>query len=255
MWLQGPAGCPFDRIRRGWFEARWPESAGRGRQESSRGCRPEAGERLPAAWSAAGMMLRMQFLHAFAGDVRVDLRGREVGMTEQHLHDSKVRTVIEQVRREGMTERVRREILVDPGLARVAFDDVPEGLAGHLVAAARREKKIGLALEQDFGAWPGYKLLQPAYGFLTERNEPLAIALADDAQHALIEIDLVVAQVHELGDPEPGRVQHFEHRAIAVTERIGHERRVEERFNLALRERLRQRSADLGHGDLGGRIF
>ena len=36
---------------------------------------------------------------------------------------------------------------------------------------------------------------------------------------------LGVAQGHEFGDPEPGGVENFEHRAVAVPQRIGHYRR------------------------------
>jgi hypothetical protein len=187
--------------------------------------------------------------------VRVDLGGREIAMTEQHLHDAQIRTVVEEVRRERMPQRVRRELLGDAGLAGISLDDVPEGLARHAIAAAGREQVIGLALEQDLAARRARELVDPAHRFLAERNEPLAVALAEDADDALIQIHLGVAQVHQLRDTQPGGVQHLEHRAVAVAERIVHRRRAEERFDLFLGERLRQRAADLRHRDLRGRVL
>jgi len=80
------------------------------------------------------MMLGMQLFHALARHVRVDLRGRQVAVPEQHLHHTQVRAVIEQVGREGVAQCVGREIMADTRLAGVAFDDVPESLAGHAIA-------------------------------------------------------------------------------------------------------------------------
>src|SRR6185312_232649 len=129
--------------------------------------------------SAAWMMLRMQLFHALARHVRVDLRGGEIAVSEQHLHHAQVGAMVEQVRRESVAQRVRRQLLLHTRLTRVALDDVPEGLARHLVAAARREQEVGLPLEQDFEARALYELLQPAYGLLAERDQALAVALAD----------------------------------------------------------------------------
>ena len=58
-------------------------------------------------------MRAVQLFHALAGHVRVDLRGRKVGVTEQHLHDAQVGAMIQQVRGKGVTQRVRRQLLVD----------------------------------------------------------------------------------------------------------------------------------------------
>jgi len=63
--------------------------------------------------------------------------------------------VIEQVGRKGVAQGVRATALADAGLAGIALDDVPEGLARH---ADHRggwgEQVVGLALEQDLAAAP-----------------------------------------------------------------------------------------------------
>src|SRR5690349_15885021 len=98
------------------------------------------------------MVAAVQLFHALAGDVCVDLCSRYIAVAEQQLDYTQVRAVIEQVRRERVADRMRRELLLDAGLACVALDDVPESLARHTIAAARREEILGLALEQDLDA-------------------------------------------------------------------------------------------------------
>ena len=49
----------------------------------------------------------MQLFQALAGDVSVDLRGRYVGVPEQHLHDAQVGAVVEKMGSKGMPQGVR----------------------------------------------------------------------------------------------------------------------------------------------------
>ena len=70
-------------------------------------------DRAGALISAARMMLRVQFLQALAGHVRIDLGGRQIAVTEQHLHHAQVGAVIEQVRGERMPQRMRRQVAID----------------------------------------------------------------------------------------------------------------------------------------------
>ena len=55
--------------------------------------------------------------------------------------------------------------------------------------------------------------------FLAERHQPLLRPLAHHAQHTRLEIGLEGPERHELRDPQARGVQHFEHRAIAQSER------------------------------------
>ncbi len=56
--------------------------------------------------SAARMVFGMQLLEALAGNVGIDLGGGNVAVAEQHLHDTQVGAVVEQVRGEGMAQYV-----------------------------------------------------------------------------------------------------------------------------------------------------
>src|SRR5450631_1152029 len=101
------------------------------------------------------------------------------------------------MRREGVPQSMRREFLLDPGFFGITLDDVPKRLARHSIAAPGRKQVIRLALQQYLGARSLHELLQPFHRFFAERYQTLAVALADDAHHALIEIDLIVLQAYE----------------------------------------------------------
>ena len=60
--------------------------------------------------------------------VGVDLGGGDVGVAEHRLDAPEVGPSFEQVRREGVTQLVGRDGLGDPGLSRVADDQLPKGL-------------------------------------------------------------------------------------------------------------------------------
>ena len=69
-------------------------------------------------------------------DVGVDLRGRDVRVTEHQLHGTQVRTPFKQVRGEGVAQRVGGDTFEDPGLSCVRSDTLPEGLAGQAPAVS-----------------------------------------------------------------------------------------------------------------------
>ena len=56
--------------------------------------------------SAAGVVRAVQVFQSGLGDVSIDLRGTQVCMAKHHLHGPEIRTVIEQVGCESMSERM-----------------------------------------------------------------------------------------------------------------------------------------------------
>src|ERR1700733_2335796 len=114
---------------------RYENSPGRPGESHKRPAQHHSPEALPPR-----MMLRMQFLQTFARHVSVNLSRRQIAMPQQHLHHAQIRPVVQQMSREGMAQGVRRELFLHAGLLRIALDDVPEGLARHAVAAARRKQ-------------------------------------------------------------------------------------------------------------------
>ena len=61
------------------------------------------------------MMARVNRLQAGLRDVGVYLRGRQAAVSQQHLHGTQVGSVIEQVRGECVTQRMRRKGTKGPG--------------------------------------------------------------------------------------------------------------------------------------------
>ena len=53
------------------------------------------------------MMFRVQLLQSLAGDVRVDLGRRDVGVPEQELHYAQIGAVVQEVGRECMAQGMR----------------------------------------------------------------------------------------------------------------------------------------------------
>ena len=56
---------------------------------------------------ATWMMFSVQLLQPLARDVRVDLRGGNVRVPEQQLHHPQIGTVVDEMRREGVPQRMR----------------------------------------------------------------------------------------------------------------------------------------------------
>lgn len=76
---------------------------------------------------------------AIGRDVGVDLRRRDVSVAEHFLDRTQVGPVIEQMRREGMTQHVGRNRLADIGGAGGVFHDLPDARAVHGIAARRQK--------------------------------------------------------------------------------------------------------------------
>ena len=64
----------------------------------------------------------MQRLQALARHVRVDLRGGDVGVAQQHLHHAQVGAVVEQMGGEGVAQHVRRQRRMHARQHRVFLD-------------------------------------------------------------------------------------------------------------------------------------
>src|SRR5712692_5602694 len=126
------------------------------------------------------------------GSVGVLLRGRERLVAKEFLNSAKISPVGEQMRGEGVTQRMRMEVPVDVGNANVFFDDASHGALRKTPARIIEEYRFGM------GSWLAnrtVRLLQellaqrPIFlqGFLglgSIRNDAFLAALAADAQNA-----------------------------------------------------------------------
>ncbi len=72
-------------------------------------------------------------MHSFQSlliDVCIDLRRRNVGMSEHFLDDAKIGSVPEQMRREAVSKKVRVNVLFESGTSRMFFHDLPDARCG-----------------------------------------------------------------------------------------------------------------------------
>lgn len=136
------------------------------------------------------MVLRMEAFHALTRDVGVDLGGGKIRVTEQHLHDSQVCPMIEEMGRKCVAQRVRRERFVDTRRLRVPLDEIPKRLTRHRLATTSRKEMIGPSLPEDLLPRALFETSQPVDRLGTKRDETLAITFAHDAHDTLVEIDL-----------------------------------------------------------------
>jgi hypothetical protein len=73
----------------------------------------------------------VKLTQSLARDVGVYLRGTDVCVPEQQLHSPQVRTMVNKMGREGVSQGMGRQMLQDLRPARVLAHNFPETLAGH----------------------------------------------------------------------------------------------------------------------------
>src|SRR3954453_13272350 len=107
------------------------------------------------AWSVfagPGVRLEVDLLEALAGEVRVHLRGRDIGVAEHLLDGAQVAAAGEQVGREAVAEGVWAELTSEADGAGVALDDFVEALAAQRPAAEVEEEPRLVALADQLRA-------------------------------------------------------------------------------------------------------
>src|SRR6266705_4244372 len=147
-------------------------------------------------------------------------------MAEKLLNRAKIGAIGEQMRREGVTHRMRMQVPVDVGDANVFFDDAPDGALGK--APAR------IIEEDGFSVWPPpatrplvlfQKLLahRPIFfqGFLSlsaVRNDAFLAALAADSENTFFLLHVGKIEAGEFADPQARGIKKFQERPVAAKE-------------------------------------
>src|SRR5437773_5987320 len=94
-----------------------------------------------APLSGAGMEVLVNLAEALAVDVRVDLRGGDVRVSQHHLHAAQIGAPLQKVRCERVAQHVGAELATDADGAPVGFEDLPEALAAHGLAAVVEKER------------------------------------------------------------------------------------------------------------------
>jgi len=145
------------------------------------------------------------------------------------------------VRRERVSQVVRRESGVDRGVAQALVEDPAYAAVGQSTAAKVEEHRLLVA--------PAFT--QPSRGrepaaegvscLAAERHQTFLAALAVDADHAAGEVEVVEIQAHEFAHAQARGVEQLEDRAVACRALVVAVDCVQQREHLIHRERARQR--------------
>src|SRR6478735_12409816 len=159
----------------------------------SSGCAP--GRRRPAASSsstpscASCSWVRLLEGRPQAGgrDVGVALRRGQAGVAEDLLDAAQVRTTLEEVGRGGVAQRVRRHV-VDAREGGGLVDDRARLALVEAAPAQAEEDGRRRGRVHELRAATLEPRAQRGRGGLAERDDALLVALADDAQRALVHV-------------------------------------------------------------------
>jgi hypothetical protein len=136
-----------------------------------------------------GVRLEVQLAAAPVGYVRVQLRGREVGVAEHLLDASEVCPALEQVGGEGMAKQMRVHTLgVESCLLGQAAQD-QERAGARQWAAANVEKELRPVAAVEVRTAECQVTAERLYGRPAERDDALLRPLAERADEASVQID------------------------------------------------------------------
>ena len=81
-------------------------------------------------------------------DVRVDLSGGNVGVSQKFLNDAKIGSIFQKVGGEGMSQEVRVDVLIETRSLSAFLDDLANTVRGNW-AASHGEENIGVDFLSD----------------------------------------------------------------------------------------------------------
>ncbi len=154
-------------------------------------------------------------------DVRVDLRGGDVGVPEEFLHHAKVRATHDQVRGEGMAQRVRVHVL-QAGHGGVLLHELPDRHALERPAAEGEQQAMLVAAirkTREFRPQVAQVTLRPLDRRQPHGHHPLLAALAEDDERAKGLVEVVDLERADLARAQPARIHELEHAPVAQPQR------------------------------------
>ena len=183
-------------------------------------------------------------------DVGVDLGGEDGFVAEHFLDDAEVGAVFDEVGGEGVAEGVGGDFLVDACDERLLLDEVEDGHPAERAAVFVEEGDVVEGRLGGCGA-SGQIGREGVRRHLAEGDEPLLVALADDAHEALLEVDVGDLQGAGLRDAEAAAVEDLEDGAVAEGAPVagGDVHGVEDGADFLDGEDLRQVAPELGRVD------
>src|SRR5436190_10163358 len=208
------------RSRRRTSSACWRRrrtSAGARREGAVPRWRDASRDRTSGSISCSGprMSSGVHLADPLTGHVGVQLGRGDTRMTEQLLDDPQVGPTLEQVRREGMTKRVRAHRERQAGHPRGGLDDRERLLAREPCAAIAEEERpaaprLDVRDREETRPVLRNPPSEPVEGDLADRHEALLVSLADHADEAAIGREVFAIEPERLAHPKTRRVQELE---------------------------------------------
>src|SRR6186713_1530491 len=151
--------------------------------------------------------------------MRVDLRGRDVGVAEQLLDSAQILTRFKQMGGEGVAEQVGIYARRQPLAARPSRDAQLDRALLQSGAIAPDEQRL-LADRRETATF-----LEPRADrfdrLASDGHDARLRALAEHTHRAIREIDAAQVRADQLGKAQPRRIKEFHDRAVAHRERVG----------------------------------
>ena len=136
-------------------------------------------------------------------------------MSEQFLNDPQVRTALQQMGGERVTERVRADSIRQTSGPGGRLHEAERLLASHPpppIAEEERAAALGCHVAEGEETRPPVRdpANEPVERDVADGHEPFLVALSDDPDEAAVERDILQIETERLADPQSGRVQELE---------------------------------------------
>ena len=187
--------------------------------------------RLPPSGSGAGMMAVIERAQTLGVDVGIDLGGRDVGVSEHHLHGSEIGAVLEQVGGEAVAEHMWGELWY-PHAKTIVPEVLPESLPAERAAPAVDKHPLVAALCQT-GPRLGEVGSLPTFRPDRRRGPPRSLLpLPVTRIKPVSNLNCGRGETGQLTDSHPGGIEQLQHRLVSEPERRLQVRRGQQGFDL-----------------------
>jgi hypothetical protein len=135
-----------------------------------------------------------------AHDVRVNLRGSDIGVTQHGLHAAQIGPTFKQVRGESVAQNVRTHAVENSGMFAVAAKQLPKALPRHPCSASGDEKIWSYTPFQKARTLFEAVAFDGLESVSSDGYQALLISFSDHANHALGFVEVGNAKRGQLTD-------------------------------------------------------
>ena len=154
---------------------------------------------------------------------------------------------------EAMSEGMRADGFVDAILLGEFFHDEEDHLACESCATAVEENGVGeFGFRRDVQPCTFDVLEEDFQAAVADGHEPFLAAFADDAQEAVVAVDIADLQSDEFRDAQAAAVHHLDHRFVAMAGGLAEVDAVDHLLDFLIGKHFGEMTAQGGRGDEHG---